>query len=66
MLPGDLTFSNFSDVTTKLNKLVHDQFPSGHSLFDYRVSDQVASEAVFWTKTRVQRGLGRKSESCET
>ena len=56
--PGDQRFPNFSDVTTTLNKHVNDQFASGHPLLDSRVTDQVASEAVFWTKTGVERALG--------
>ena len=51
------TTSNFSDVTTKLSKHVRDQFASGHPLLDSRVTDQVASEAVFWAKTGVARAL---------
>ena len=58
--PGDLRFPNFSDVTTKPNIHVR-----GHPLLGSHVTDRVASEAV-WTKTGVQRALGRKSEACET
>ena len=58
--PGDLRFPSLSDVTTKLNKRVRDQFTSGHPLLDSRVTDQVASEAVFWTKTGFPRALRRK------
>ena len=50
---GDLRFANFSDVTTTLNKHARNQFASGHPLLDSRLTDQVASEAVFWTKTGV-------------
>ena len=64
--PGDLRFPSASDFTTKLNKHVCDQFVSGHSLLDSHVSNQMASEAVFCTKTGVQRALGEKSEACET
>ena len=45
-----MRFPNFSDVTTKLDKHVRDQFASGHLLLDSRVTHQVASEAVLWLK----------------
>jgi len=64
--PGDLRFPNISDVTAKLSKHIREQFASGHALLDSRVTNRVASEAEFCTKTGVQRALGRKSEACET
>ena len=60
--PGHLRFPNLSDVTTKLNKHARDQFASGHPLLDSRVTDQVASEAVFCTKTGVQTSISWEKE----
>ena len=51
---------------TKLSKHVRDQFAGGHPLLDSRVTDQVASEGVYWIKTGAERIVGRKSEVCET
>ena len=58
--PGDLRFPSLSDVTTKLNKRVRDQFASGRPLLDSCVTDQVPSEAVFWTKLEFKEILGER------
>ena len=64
VIQGDLRFPNFSDVTTKLNKHVRNQFVSGRPLLDSSVSDRVAQ--YFGLKLNFKRVRRARLEAEET